>query len=154
MKINDEEINIIRLSPNELKKFIELIALFHEVFETNETEIVDKDFLQQLLENQYFIAFAVFQNNEIIGGATAYILPMYYSKSSELFIYDVAIHPGYQRMGLGAKLISTLRDFCGRKGLGEMFVPVHEEDTHALNFYKATGGKAEKVSHFNYSIKE
>jgi aminoglycoside 3-N-acetyltransferase I len=154
MKINDEEITIKRLGPDDVKNFIGLIGLFHEVFETYETGTVDEPYLTRLLENPDFIAFAIFRNGNIAGGATAYMLPMYSSKSSELFIYDVAIHSDYQRSGLGKKLISTLKNFCQQNSIGEMFVPAHEDDIHALNFYKATGGKAERVVHFNYSTKE
>lgn len=33
-----------------------------------------------------------------------------------------------------------------------MFVAASEEDVHALDFYHSTGGEAEKVVHFNYSL--
>jgi aminoglycoside 3-N-acetyltransferase I len=154
MKIETGKIEIKRLAPDELKNFKALISVFHEVFEMEDSEGPDENYLQHLLDNTDFIAFVIGHNGRIIGGATAYALPGYYSQSTELFIYDVAILPDYQRSGLGAKLIAALKDFCKQNGLGEMFVPAHEEDTHALKFYKATGGKAEKVIHFNYSIKQ
>ena len=154
MKIKDKEIEIRCLKKNELVKFRELISLFHDVFEMENPEAVGDVYLTQLLEKPDFIAFAIMHNGEILGGATAYLLPLYYSRSSELFIYDVAIHAGYQRSGLGAKLISAIKDYCRQNGIGEMFVPAHEEDAHALKFYKATGGKAEKVVHFNYKVRE
>jgi len=150
--MENKEIDIRRLLPGDLKNFIGLIGLFQEVFETKETVTVDEPYLTHLLQNPGFIAFAIFHNDEIIGGATAYTLPMYASKSTELFIYDVAIHQAYQRRGFGAMLISALKKFCAQNSIGEMFVPAHEEDVHALDFYRSTGGVEEQVVHFNYTI--
>lgn len=90
----------------------------------------------------------------VAGGATAYVLAPYHARMPELFIYDVAIATQHQRKGLGAKLIAALKDYCRENNIGEMFVPAHEEDTHALDFYRSTGGKAEKVVLFTYDNKE
>ena len=43
-----------------------------------------------------------------------------------------------------------LNDDCRQKGVAEVFVAASEEDTHALDFYRSTGGAAEKVVHFTY----
>jgi hypothetical protein len=53
--------------------------------------------------------------------------------------------------GLSAKFLSSLIACCRQEGLGEMFVAAHEEDAGALDFYRAAGGREEKVRHFSYS---
>lgn len=88
--------------------------------------------------------------NEIVGGLTAYELPEYYSGESEIFIYDIAIRREFQRKGFGRKLLIILEDYCRQSGIKVMFVAANEEDENALDFYHSTGGKADKVIHFNY----
>ena len=105
---------------------------------------------QRLLENNSFIALAAISENEVIGGLTAYELPMIYSSGSEVMLYDMAVRPGYQRMGIGKGLIQSLKEYCMQNGIKTFFVMAHEEDIHALEFYHATGGKSEKVVNFLY----
>ena len=95
---------------------------------------------------------AAFYENEIAGGLTAYELPMYYSNHSEILLYDLAVKAEYQRMGFGKRLIHALKEYCIRNGINEFFVLAHEEDEHALEFYRSTGGKSEKVINFIYDV--
>jgi aminoglycoside 3-N-acetyltransferase I len=88
--------------------------------------------------------------DEVMGGLTACGLPMYYSNRSEIFLYDLAVKPEYQRMGFGKGLIQSLKEYCIKNGIKEFFVMAHEEDEHAIEFYRATGGRGEKVINFVY----
>ena len=106
----------------------------------------------KLLSNTNFIAIAAFRENEIVGGLTAYELSMYYSDNSEIFLYDLAVKPEYQRMGIGKRLIHHLREYCVKNGIDEFFVLAHAEDEHAVEFYRSTGGKSEKVVNFLYNV--
>ncbi len=133
--------------------FKELVCVFQEVFETENPATPKETYLQSLLDKPGFIVYAVICKNTVIGGLTAYELPMYYGEYAELLIYDIAIKTEYQRKKIGAKLILTLKEYCKYNGIREFFVPANEEDKHALDFYHHTGGIAEKVVHFNYEIK-
>jgi aminoglycoside 3-N-acetyltransferase I len=152
MKFNNEAIRIKRLDKDDVLFFQKLIQLFNEVFETKKTSNATKAYLKKQLGKPEFIVFTIFYDNEIIGGFTAYELPMYYSEYSEVFIYDIAIKHEFQRKGLGEKLLLALKEYCKQNGIKEIFVAANEEDKHALDFYKSTGGKAEKVMHFNYDM--
>ena len=92
--------------------------------------------------------------DDVTGGLTAYILPKYYSDSSEVLLYDLAVKPENQRMGIGKKLIQTLKEYCSSKGIQEFFVMAHEEDGHAIEFYRSTGGTGENVVNFLYETGE
>jgi aminoglycoside 3-N-acetyltransferase I len=151
MKLNNEAIQIKRLTKEDVLIFQKLIKLFNEVFEMRNTVSVNEDYLKELLKKNEFIAFTIIHENEIIGGLTAYELLMYYSEASEVFIYDIAVKPGFQRKGLGKKLLSALKEYCNQNGKKEIFVAANEEDKHALEFYRSTRGKAERVIHFSYS---
>jgi len=75
---------------------------------------------------------------------------MYNSDSAELFIYDIAVRPEFQRKGVGKRLMLAAQAFCTQNGIKQMFVDANEADTHALDFYSSLGGRAEKVVQFTF----
>ena len=146
-----KEITIKRLGKKDVLTFKELIGLFNQVFEIKKHKSAKKTYLQKVLKESSFISIVAMCDNEVVGGLTAYELPMYYAKYSEVLIYDMAVLSEFQRKGIGKKLISALKKYCRKKGIQYIFVPANEEDAHALAFYTSTGGKPEKVVHFNYN---
>jgi aminoglycoside 3-N-acetyltransferase I len=137
-----------------------VFALLREVFEepgsgsergAEGPRALGDAYLEKLLANDAFWAFAAFVGDELAGGLTAHTLPMTRDESSEVFIYDVAVHPSYQRKGVGRALIQSLRDAAAEQGIREVFVPADNEDTHALDFYRAVGGEASAVTFFGFS---
>ena len=147
-------IEIKRLNESDLQFFKSLIDLFNIVFEEDRSNIGNDANLSGLLGNAQFIVMAALAEQEVIGGLTAYELPMYYADHSEVFVYDLAVKPEYQRMGIGKELIRTLKKQCRGNGVKEFFVLAHEEDEHAIEFYHSTGGKSEKVVNFLYKTSE
>src|SRR3712207_4134729 len=147
MSINTIELEIKRLHDGDVLLAQQLIQLFREVFERGDELEAEPHYLAQLLRNSAFVALIALHSNKVIGGLTAYQLPMYYSAYSEMFIYDIAVSAEYQRNGIGKRLLLELKKHCQLLGIPELFVAAHEEDTHALDFYHATGGIAEKVVH-------
>lgn len=145
-------IQIKQLNVQDIKIAQQLFFLFSEVFENESPSISSESHIRKLLLNPGFIVYAAIHENEIIGGLTAYELQMYHSDSAEIFIYDIAVTQKYQRRGVGKKLLESIQEYCRKNGITEMFVSANEEDQHALDFYQATGGMAEKVFNFTYNI--
>jgi len=154
MKPNLNTLEIKQLTDANLPIFKLLINLFNTVFEEDQSNQGSDRNLSSLLGNSHFIVMAALVENKVVGGLTAYEIPMYYSDSSEIFIYDLAVDPQYQRMGIGKGLMQSLREYCLKQGVKEFFVMAHEEDEHAIDFYRATGGKSEKVINFLYKTTE
>ena len=77
---------------------------------------------------------------------------MHYLEHSEIFLYDLAVKPELQRMGIGKRLLLALKDHCARHGIEEFFVPAHAEDEHAIEFNHSTGGKSERLINFLYDV--
>ncbi|MGZ4035858.1 MAG: GNAT family N-acetyltransferase [Bacteroidia bacterium] len=150
--MDSSDFKIKCLTSNDIDLFKELIELFISVFEEEDASLPDQNYLEGLLKKTDFLVFVAMDNKQIVGGLTAFELSKYYSKSSELFIYDIAVKPGHQRKGLGKMLLEHTIKYCQEKGINEIFVAANEEDQHALDFYHATGGEAEKVVHFNYML--
>jgi aminoglycoside 3-N-acetyltransferase I len=149
-----KEFQIKLLDKSDVQRFKELIQTFHEIFEMQDSILPKESFLQSLLNKTDFIAYVIVYNNNVVGGLTAYKLQMIYGEYSEILIYDIGIKTEFQRNGLGKVLISTLKEYCKQSGVKEFFVAANEEDKHALDFYNSTGGKSEKVVHFNYRIEK
>jgi aminoglycoside 3-N-acetyltransferase I len=153
MKPDISSFRIKRLTKEHLADFQTLVHLINDVFE-EESKIGSEVYLLNLLRRENFIALAALAENEIVGGLTAYELPMYYSDSSEIFLYDLVVKPEYQRRGIGKGLIQSLKAHCIQQGIKEFFVMAHAEDEHAIEFYRATGGKSENVINFLYETAE
>jgi len=153
MNPSPKPFEIKQLTKEDLSTFNLLIDLFNMVFEEEPT-IGENRNLSKLLGSSNFIAMVASSDNEVFGGLTAFELPMYYSEYSEIFLYDLAVKPEYQRMGIGKRLIHSLKEYCIKSGIREFFVLAHEEDEHAIEFYRSTGGKSEKVVNFLYEAIE
>lgn len=141
---------IKQLTKHDLADFQQLIVLFMEVFEHEDNTIPGPPYLKRLLERADFIVFVAKIEGIVVGGLTAYELRKYYSEISEIFIYDIAVQPRFQRKGLGKRLLSALKDHGGTTNVNDIFVAADQDDQQAVDFYHTTGGKAEKVLHFNY----
>jgi aminoglycoside 3-N-acetyltransferase I len=119
------------------------------VFESESHRLGD-DYLGRLLRCEEFWALAATVDDAIVGGVTAYTLPQTRAEVAELFIYDVAVVPAWQRRGVGRQLMATLRMQAAHAGVGVAFVPADNDDTHALDFYRALGGAPTPVTLFTF----
>jgi aminoglycoside 3-N-acetyltransferase I len=128
------------------------VNLFHVVFEHEGTTVAPREHLQRLLRDPHFAVFVVLFETHVVGGCTAYVLPSYTSTHAELLIYDLAIHPDFQRRGLGTLLIQTVSTYCTNQHIPLFFALAHADDEPAVEFYRATGAQLESVINAVYSI--
>lgn len=145
-------LTVKKLDTNDLASFLELVRLFESVFEMEAFKVPPHDHLRQLLARKDFLVFVALSEGKVIGGLTAYTLQQYYSEKPLVYIYDLAVDLKHQRSGIGRRLIAAINDYCRHAGMEEVFVQADEADGHAVAFYHATGGKAEKVVHFYYPL--
>jgi aminoglycoside 3-N-acetyltransferase I len=104
-----------------------------------------------MLDNPACIIVGVTAEGKTIGGLVAFeMTPIHGTK--ELYIYDIAIHPDFQKQGLGKKLIETIKEEARARGVGTIFVEAEREDEGAVAFYRAIGGEEVKVNHFNFTL--
>jgi len=149
-----------RLTSDDVELGRRVFALLSEVFGepgsegergAEEPARLSDAYLYKLLASEGFWALAAFVGDELVGGLTAHTLPLTREESSEVFIYDLAVHANYQRQGIGRALVQSLLDAAAARGIREVFVPADNEDAHALDFYRAVGGKASAVTFFGFS---
>jgi len=152
MQPSEEIFEVKRLGRDNLLLAQQLFKLFDEVFKQENPSIAPKYHLGKLLSNPAFICFVALLKGEVLGGLTAYELPMYHNVLPEIFIYDIAISTVHQRKGIGSKLLSAIQQYAFQQGIKTIFVNADEADSHALDFYSATGGREAKVVQFTYRI--
>lgn len=143
---------IRKLYRDEVESFMELILLFEDVFEMKDFKMPDKNHLDQLLKQNGFYVFAAYENSEVIAGLTAYTMDQYYNTLPLVYIFDLAVKREFQRQGIGRSLINAINDYCKKTGVQEVFVQADEVDDYALDFYRSTGARGEKVVHFYYPL--
>jgi aminoglycoside 3-N-acetyltransferase I len=141
-----------RLGAGDRELARQTFALMAAVFGTAHASLSD-DYLDLLLARSEFWAFAALSDGVVVGGLTAHTLPMTTFEGAEVFLYDIAVHPDYQRRGFGQRLVETLRSEAAAQNISMVFVPAEDEDTHALDFYRAIGGVATKVTIFEFGEK-
>lgn len=127
-----------------------LFVLMADVFEEG-GEVLSDGYLDRLLARAEFWAIAAIDDNEILGGITAHTLPMTRNETFELFIYDLAVRRDRQRQGIGRRLVAELRAQAAAQGMEVVFVPADNDDTHALDFYRALGGAPSPVTIFTFT---
>jgi aminoglycoside 3-N-acetyltransferase I len=143
------EINTKRLTAIDKKEAQNLFTTMAEIFEEDCVPLNDR-YIEQLLCRDEFWAVAAIADDIIVGGIIAHVLPMTRAESPELFIYDIAVRPKYQRCGIGRRLFHALCEEASKVGIQDVFVSANDEDGHALDFYRKLGGVASPVTVFDF----
>jgi aminoglycoside 3-N-acetyltransferase I len=145
---SDNHISVKKLST--LLELRELIAVFSAAFES--PYVVDDEYLQNIFSHKTVVLGGFFEG-KVVGGLVAFeVTPLHDLK--ELYIYDLAGHPTYQKRGVGKKLIQSLRGEAKARGVKTVFVEAEAEDEGAVAFYRKLNGEEEDVRHFNFSVGE
>lgn len=127
----------------------ELFLTMAGVFDVPAVPLSD-EYLDRLLARPDVRAIAALEDGRVVGGLRAHVLPMTTSERTELFLYDIAVVPAQQRRGVGRALVDALRDMASAEGIDVVWVPADNDDTHALDFYRALGGEAAPVTIFTF----
>lgn len=143
---------IRKLTSQDIISFQQLISVFEDVFEMKDFTMPPPAHLKALLNKSDFIAFAAFDEDEVVGGLTAYILTSYFNTSPDVYILDLAIKTDFQRNGLGKKLMEEIISYCKEQNMNEIFVQADEVDAHAVAFYQSLGGMAVHAVNFDFPL--
>jgi aminoglycoside 3-N-acetyltransferase I len=137
-----------RLVSGDADLAIDAFRMMAAVFE-DEGGPLSQDYVDRLLARPDFWAFVALVDHEVVGGLTAHTLPMTRAECSEMFIYDVAVRPDYQRQGVGRRLMAAVRGAAREQGIA-VFVAADEDDAHALDFYRSLGGSPSMSAIFTF----
>lgn len=143
------EITTRRLGSGNRNEARKLFGLMSSVFQEPAETLTDQ-YLDRILDEKRFWAFAAWVDNELAGGLTAHTLPMTRSEAPEVFVYDVAVREEMRRKGVGRFLLKTLREEAGAVGIRVVFVLVENDDIEAVRFYGAAGARGTAVTCFTF----
>src|SRR5262249_18999440 len=128
-----------------------MLRLFGEVFDdlpTYTAQQPDDAYLERLLRSDTFVAVAAVSEQRLVGGIAGYVLPKFEQPRAELYIYDVAVDPGFRRRGIATAMIERLKRLAVERGIYVIFVQADYGDDAAVALY-ARLGRREDVMHFD-----
>lgn len=85
-----------RLTTHHLAAFIELIRVYEAVFDMKDFQLPDKYYLKNLLSGDDLIIFTAMQEDTVIGGLTAHVLPSCYSATPEVYLTILRYKPPFK----------------------------------------------------------
>jgi len=148
------EIEIKKLTTENVDEFVELIAIFNDVFESDDITVPGEQYLADLLNKPDFLVLVARFGEMVIGGLTVYVLHSYYSAKPVAYIYDVGVRKDFQRNGAGIKLIESLKAYCEENGFDHAYVEAESDDQQAIAFYTKTKSDSSlHATHFTYELK-
>ena len=105
-----------KLQPGETDLALELFIFFQE--DDGDPVIYTPSFpyLEGLLAKDDFHVLVAMEDDRVLGGLTAYELPMYKEEITEMFLYEIGVHPAHRRRGVARDLIEELKIICRTKG--------------------------------------
>jgi GNAT superfamily N-acetyltransferase len=136
-----------KLGPAEMAEARQLFEMWRREDNVQKPAPSDPALLQLLARSDFHVVTAL-SEGEVVGGLTAYQLPMYTEAATELFVYEVGVAETHRRQGVGRALIEWARELCRSRRLSAMYVPALAHDDRAVAFYLATGLKREDVAWF------
>jgi len=140
---------IKKLDSGEIALAKELILLFG--FDDENHVLPSDEYIAKMLARNDFHVIIALENNQLIGGLTAYEMTMFKCETTEMFLYEIEVAETRRQKGVGKALIEFLKQICHEKNIVEMFVGTEKDNSAARALYAATGGMADEDSvWFNY----
>lgn len=108
-------------------------------------------YLERLLGRDTFIALAALEDDQVVGGVAAYVLPKFEQERSEIYIYDLAVAQTHRRRGIATAMIAELQRPAALRGACAIFVQADYGDAAAIALYTKLGIR-EDVMHFDIAL--
>jgi aminoglycoside 3-N-acetyltransferase I len=144
---------IQKLGPTDLPLARQLFSLFQQAFEEPSEPVPTDTYVGAVLAKTDFHTLVATTQGRVVGGVTAYELPMFPRQITEMFLYDIAVDEACRQHGVAAALIEALKTICVQRGITALFVGTDTDNSPALALYHATGGVAdEQIAWFNYTF--
>lgn len=122
-----------------------LMAVCEKAFDS--PYVADDAYLEEMLNQSHGVYLGAYDDKRLVGGVVAFALvPLHGTK--ELYLYDIAVHPEYQRQGIGAMLIAATKEEAIKRDIRVVFVEAEADDDGAVAFYRAIGATELSVTHF------
>ena len=148
-----QAISVRRLTSNDVPQMRNMLSMFGQAFEDIPTYTEDQPstpYLADLLSSNTFVALAAFEDDRVIGGLAAYVLPKFEQPRREIYVYDLAVAQSHRRLGVATALIRALQRLARELGAYVIFIQADYGDEPAVALYTKLGAR-EEVLHFDIS---
>jgi aminoglycoside 3-N-acetyltransferase I len=147
------DFKIKKLAPDEVSLAGELIEMFGFDDESEHQSFSADEYVKKMLARDDFHVIVALENDQLIGGLTAYEMKMFKRETTEMFLYEIEVAETHRQKGVGKALIEFLKQICAEKEIVEMFVGTEKDNLAARKLYATTGCKADEDSvWFNYFL--
>lgn len=149
-------VEIRALTASDLTLMADMMTMFGEAFDEMDTYTdarPDPAYHRRLLRDPHVIALAALGAGRVVGGLTAYQLPKFERRRSEIYVYDLAVAARYRRQGIATRLIRALQAVAARRGAHVIFIQADITDAPAIALYQSLGA-GEQVLHFDIPVED
>src|ERR1700749_3014753 len=106
---------IKKLEIGDTELFKQLLWFYQVDDEVTEPVVPSEKYLRKLLSKDDLHILVAIVDYQLVGGLTAFELPMYKEEVNEIFLYEIAVEPLYRKMGVATVLIEELKNICRKK---------------------------------------
>lgn len=144
-------VTIQKLLPGDLQLAKELIRCWHEE-EERQPPLPPDQYLTRLLTDMSFHLLVAIADGRVVGGLSAYELPMLYESITEMFLYEIGVSAEARKQGVATALINELKTICAARHIETIFTGTEADNTAAKKLYLSTGADEEQVAWFVYAL--
>ena len=145
---------IKKLSSEDLALAQELIKEWSLDEGIKNPKIPNDAYLNKLLSKDDFHIYVAIQDKKVVGGLTAYELPMFDTAINEIFLYEIGVSEKFRRQGIAKALIQKLIEYCKENSIEVIFLGTELDNEAAKQLYLSTGGEMEIIPWFTYELKK
>ena len=149
---NSASIRVFKAGIEHLTQAKELINLWQLEDRVTTLDFPADNYLEKLLLSSSFHQYLALDDDKVIGGLTAYELPMFSKQESEMFLYEIGVEASYRKLGVATNLINALKKTCSEKAIHIIFVGTEADNTPAQKLYEASGAIEEDIAWFTYEV--
>jgi len=147
------EYEIRKLTASDGDLALALMKAWHADEPDDNPEFPDRTRTADLIAQDTFHAYVALVNGEVVGGLTAYELPMFYQSSREVFLYEVGVRDTFRRKGMARALVEALQETCREKEIKTIYVATELQNFAARKLYETTGAEVEILPWYTYQLK-
>jgi ribosomal protein S18 acetylase RimI-like enzyme len=122
---------IVRLAPGDEH----LVLAGTDLFDSSPTE----DWTTKFLSSDGHHLFVAVADDERPVGFVSGVETTHPDKGTEMFLYELSVHPEHRTRGVGRALVGALADFARERGCYGMWVGTEPDNAAALATYRAAG---------------
>jgi GNAT superfamily N-acetyltransferase len=128
--VRSQPMRILHLAPGDDR----LVLGGADLFDSPPTE----DWTAKFLSSEGHHLFVALLDDETIGFVSG-VETTHPDKGTEMFLYELSVHPDHRRRGVGTALVKALADLARDRGCYGMWVGTESDNVAALATYRAAG---------------